>query len=192
MTSAKERRRVGHLLFTVFAFQSNLYVHWRLASWEVAEHRLRMGSREQTFFFSLLVLMQIFVFTLVNCLISTNKLFSIYFLFPAQLGKGLVVQFGGHLESGQGQPTAIPFFALKVFLQSAENIPSVQSFVATSRRPNICGAVIALGFILISRCGCPQSMKADHQLVFTFLFSSKRTLTNSNSLHPNVCFNMHS
>lgn len=74
----------------------------------------------------------------------------------------------------------IPFLALKVFLQSVENMPSVQSFVATSRRPNICEAVIALGFILISRCGCPQSMKADHQLVLVLLFNSQRTLINSN------------
>lgn len=136
--------------------------------------------------------MQIFAFTLVNCLISTCELFSVYFLSPAKLGKGVVVQLGGHLESRQGQPTTIPFFAFKVFLQSAENIPSVQSFVATSRRPNICGAVIALGFILISRWGCPQSMKADHQLIFTFLFRGKRTLTNSNSLHPSIFFNLHS
>lgn len=86
----------------------------------------------------------------------------------------------------------IPFLALKVFLQSVENMPSVQSFVATSRRPNICEAVIALGFILISRCGCPQSMKADHQLVLVLLFNSQRTSTNSNSLHPNVWFHVHS
>ena len=50
-----------------------------------------------------------------------------------------------------------PFFALSVFRQSVENIPSVQSLVATSRRPNICGAVIALGFMRISRWGAPQS-----------------------------------
>lgn len=41
-------------------------------------------------------------------------------------------------------------FIFKVFLHKAENIPSVQSFVATSNLPNICAAVIAFGFILIS------------------------------------------
>lgn len=79
----------------------------------------------------------------------------------------------------------IPFLALKVFLQRLENIPSVQSFVATSRRPNICGAVIALGFILISRCGCPQSRQADHQIVLEFIFNRQRTFKNSKALHPN-------
>ena len=53
-----------------------------------------------------------------------------------------------------------PFLALLVLRQSVENIPSVQSLVATSRRPNICGAVMALGFILISLCGAPQSVMA--------------------------------
>lgn len=42
------------------------------------------------------------------------------------------------------------FFIFKVFRQSAEKMPSVQSFVATSSFPNICAAVIALGFIRIS------------------------------------------
>lgn len=79
----------------------------------------------------------------------------------------------------------IPFLALNVFLQREENIPSVQSFVATSRRPNICGAVIALGFILISRCGCPQSRQAHHQLVLVFILSRQRTFKNSKALHPN-------
>lgn len=50
-----------------------------------------------------------------------------------------------------------PFFALSVFLQSVEKMPSVQSFVATSSRPNIWGAVIALGFMRISLCGWPHS-----------------------------------
>lgn len=57
----------------------------------------------------------------------------------------------------------LPFLALNVFLQRVENIPSVQSFVATSSRPNICGAVIALGFILISRCGFPQSIPSKYK-----------------------------
>ena len=43
-----------------------------------------------------------------------------------------------------------PFFAFKDLLQRVEKIPSVQSLVATSNLPNICGAVMALGFILIS------------------------------------------
>lgn len=34
-------------------------------------------------------------------------------------------------------------------------MPSVQSFVATSRRPNICVAVIAFGFMRISLIGSP-------------------------------------
>lgn len=53
-----------------------------------------------------------------------------------------------------------PFFALSVFRQSVEKIPSVQSLVATSRRPNIWGAVMALGFMRISRWGAPQSPMA--------------------------------
>lgn len=42
------------------------------------------------------------------------------------------------------------FFIFNVLRQSAENMPSVQSFVATSSLPNICAAVIAFGFIRIS------------------------------------------
>ena len=53
-----------------------------------------------------------------------------------------------------------PLRARCVLLQSVEKIPSVQSLVATSRRPNICGAVMALGFILISRCAIPTSVNA--------------------------------
>ena len=51
----------------------------------------------------------------------------------------------------------LPFFVFNDFLHNVEKIPSVQSLVDASNRPNICGAVIAFGFILISRCGCPQS-----------------------------------
>lgn len=54
-----------------------------------------------------------------------------------------------------------PFFALSVFLQSVEKMPSVQSFVATSSRPNIWGAVMALGFMRISLWGWPHSEKKD-------------------------------
>ena len=50
-----------------------------------------------------------------------------------------------------------PFLVLCVRLQRIENIRSVLSLVATSSRPNICCAVIAFGFILISLCGSPQS-----------------------------------
>ena len=53
-----------------------------------------------------------------------------------------------------------PFFTLCVRLQRVENMPSVQSLVATSSLPNIWGAVIALGFIRISLCGVPQSVIA--------------------------------
>ena len=56
--------------------------------------------------------------------------------------------------------SVVPFLALRVLLQRVEKIPSVQSLVATSSLPNICGAVIALGFILISRCGEPVSVMA--------------------------------
>jgi len=58
------------------------------------------------------------------------------------------------------KPKYVTFFVLWVLLQRVEKIPSVQSLVATSRRPNICGAVIAFGFILISLCGSPQSVIA--------------------------------
>ena len=54
----------------------------------------------------------------------------------------------------------IPLLARSVFLQSVENIPSVQSFVATSNLPNICGAVMAFGFILNSLWGVPHSVMA--------------------------------
>lgn len=53
-----------------------------------------------------------------------------------------------------------PFLAFKVFLQSVEKMPSVQSLVATSNLPNIWGAVMALGFIFISLWGAPQSPMA--------------------------------
>ena len=49
------------------------------------------------------------------------------------------------------------FLALRVFLHRVEKTPSVQSLVVTSSVPNICEAVMALGFILISRCGEPHS-----------------------------------
>ncbi len=52
------------------------------------------------------------------------------------------------------------FLVLWVLLHSVEKMPSVQSFVATSRRPNIWGAVMAFGFILISLCGAPHSVMA--------------------------------
>ena len=52
------------------------------------------------------------------------------------------------------------FFIFNVFLHRAEKIPSVQSLVATSSRPNICGAVIALGFILISLWGATHTLIA--------------------------------
>ena len=53
-----------------------------------------------------------------------------------------------------------PFLALCERRHKVENMPSVQSLVATSSRPNICGAVMALGFILISLCGSLQSVMA--------------------------------
>jgi hypothetical protein len=42
-----------------------------------------------------------------------------------------------------------------LFLQSEEKMPSLQSFVATSIFPNICPALIDLGFNLISLYGFP-------------------------------------
>ena len=54
----------------------------------------------------------------------------------------------------------LTFFVFSVRRQRVEKIPSVQSFVATSSRPNIWGAVMALGFIRISRCGAPHSVIA--------------------------------
>lgn len=52
------------------------------------------------------------------------------------------------------------FLALRVFLHRVEKTPSVQSLVVTSSVPNICEAVTALGFILISRWGEPHSVMA--------------------------------
>lgn len=52
------------------------------------------------------------------------------------------------------------FFAFSVFLHRVEKTPSVQSLVATSNVPNICEAVMALGFMRISLCGVPQSVMA--------------------------------
>lgn len=46
--------------------------------------------------------------------------------------------------------TYSPGFSFRVLRQRAEKMPSVQSLVATSKRPNIWAAVIAFGFILIS------------------------------------------
>lgn len=48
-----------------------------------------------------------------------------------------------------------------VLLHNVENIPSVQSLVATSSLPNICDAVIALGFIRNSKCDRPVFVKAN-------------------------------
>lgn len=54
----------------------------------------------------------------------------------------------------------ILFLVLSVFRHSVEKMPSVQSFVATSNLPNIWGAVMALGFILISLWLVPHSVMA--------------------------------
>lgn len=40
-------------------------------------------------------------------------------------------------------------------------MPSVQSLVATSSLPNICGAVMAFGFIRYSKCMSPVLVRAD-------------------------------
>ena len=52
----------------------------------------------------------------------------------------------------------LTFLALSVLRQSVEKMPSVQSLVATSSRPNISGAVMAFGFIRYSLCGKPHSV----------------------------------
>ena len=52
------------------------------------------------------------------------------------------------------------FLTRSVRRQSVEKMPSVQSFVATSSRPNIWAAVTAFGFILVSRWGSPHSVIA--------------------------------
>ena len=63
-----------------------------------------------------------------------------------------------------------PFFALRVLRQRVEKMPSVQSLVATSSLPNICGAVMAFGFMRISRWGAPQSpMAFMRMLIHTLL-----------------------
>lgn len=57
-----------------------------------------------------------------------------------------------------------------VLLHNVENIPSVQSLVATSNLPNICGAVMAFGFIRYSKCGSPVLVKDDkRQLIAAVL-----------------------
>lgn len=57
-------------------------------------------------------------------------------------------------------PWILTFLVLWVLLHRVEKIPSVQSLVATSSRPNIWGALMALGFILSSLWGSPQSVIA--------------------------------
>lgn len=64
----------------------------------------------------------------------------------------------------------IPFLAFNVFLHRVEKIPSVQSFVAVSSRPNIWGAVIAFGFIRISLWGLPHSVNDFIRIVMTVVF----------------------
>mmetsp|Transcript_8303 Transcript_8303/g.37841 ORF Transcript_8303/g.37841 Transcript_8303/m.37841 type:complete len:220 (-) Transcript_8303:806-1465(-) len=52
------------------------------------------------------------------------------------------------------------FFSFAARRHSTAKTPSVQSPVAASRRPNICGAVIALGFIFQTTCLLPTSVRA--------------------------------
>lgn len=66
--------------------------------------------------------------------------------------------------------TVVPFLVFRVFLHSVEKMPSVQSLVAASKRPNIWGAVMALGFILISLWGVPHSLKARIRMLMTAVF----------------------
>ena len=57
------------------------------------------------------------------------------------------------------------FFALWLLRHKVEKIPSVQSLVDTSRVPNICGAVIAFGFILISLWRHKQSNQVNDKSI---------------------------
>mmetsp|Transcript_9300 Transcript_9300/g.39101 ORF Transcript_9300/g.39101 Transcript_9300/m.39101 type:complete len:245 (+) Transcript_9300:7149-7883(+) len=52
------------------------------------------------------------------------------------------------------------FFSLAALRQSTAKTPSVQSPVLASMRPNICGAVMALGFIFQMTCFTPVSVSA--------------------------------
>ena len=52
------------------------------------------------------------------------------------------------------------FWALAAFRQRTAKIPSVQSPVVASSRPNIWGAVMALGFIFQITCLVPSSVSA--------------------------------
>mmetsp|Transcript_29254 Transcript_29254/g.72343 ORF Transcript_29254/g.72343 Transcript_29254/m.72343 type:complete len:245 (+) Transcript_29254:3147-3881(+) len=52
------------------------------------------------------------------------------------------------------------FFSLAARRHSTANTPSVQSPVVGSMRPNICGAVMALGFIFQMTCLVPSSLSA--------------------------------
>lgn len=52
------------------------------------------------------------------------------------------------------------FFALAARRHSTAKMPSVQSPVEASRRPNIWGAVMAFGFMRQMTCFCPRSVSA--------------------------------
>ena len=52
------------------------------------------------------------------------------------------------------------FFSFAARRHSTAKTPSVQSPVAASNRPNICGAVIAFGFIFQMTCLVPSSVSA--------------------------------
>lgn len=71
------------------------------ASMEVAEHCLVKEVKNRDFFFSLLMCAQTFTFALLNCLISSYELFSIFSLASPAEG-GVVDWLSGHLASSQG------------------------------------------------------------------------------------------
>ncbi len=54
----------------------------------------------------------------------------------------------------------LAFFSFAALRHSTANTPSVQSPVAASMRPNICGAVMAFGFIFQIVCFVPSSVSA--------------------------------
>ena len=59
-------------------------------------------------------------------------------------------------STGPSSTSHVKFFlSLFALRHSCAKMPSVHSLATTSSEPNIWGAVIALGFMRSSRCGCP-------------------------------------
>mmetsp|Transcript_25452 Transcript_25452/g.58911 ORF Transcript_25452/g.58911 Transcript_25452/m.58911 type:complete len:218 (-) Transcript_25452:3345-3998(-) len=68
-----------------------------------------------------------------------------------------VLRFSIQIAStGPSSMSQVKFLrSLLALRHSCAKMPSVHSLAITSRQPNICGAVIALGFMRSSRCGWP-------------------------------------